>query len=94
MQRLCLVFPKLKSVDPPVSVFHQMEPSGWDKGGEVKEEERIWLLQLQQDRASDRASARSCVHYCGRLSVFGELNWELVADEGGSLSSNHHPQQC
>lgn len=60
----------------------------------MKEEGRIWLLQLQQDRASDRASARSCVHYRGKLSVFGELNWELVADEGGSLSANHHPQQC
>ena len=33
------------------------------------------------------------MHHHEKVSVFGELNWELAADEGGSLPANHHPQQ-
>ena len=31
------------------------------------------------------------MHRHEKVSVFGELNWELAADEGGSLPANHHP---
>lgn len=34
------------------------------------------------------------MHHHKKVSIFGELNWELVAYKSGSLSANHHPQQC